>query len=553
RIGISLLDSSARLSGRLPEYRRGSGRIDASVSEGTAGKELVDWIWRRAELPDRLKPATPLQFSAQRVRWADAGLDLSASARFPAGPEVGIEFAFRPRKTEAWEIRKLVVKDRGSDALIRVVPRGRLIEASFSGWLTSQSIASMLAQAQGERPGKISGDLRIALDRDRLRRSTAQGKLAGEHLDLRELLPAPITLERVDVEADGNALRVREMTLDWAKQRASIRGEVMRQASGWAIRAELDSPGIILDALLPARETRDKTKPQEIESAGALKLWPLPVTGTIALRAGFLQFRQFRVEPVRAVLAVAPQRAELKADEAVLCGVAFPFSASATPGNVDIALRLSAKGQQLESVARCFSDRQLLLTGEFDLNARLTARGSERELLSTLAGPVEMQARRGEIRKFALLGNILSLKGIKELLATSNKERQEGFPYRQITVRGRFGGGRFVINEGALDSPALGLAATGNIRLADYQSSLTVLVAPFSRIDRLARSVPIVGYVMGGLFTSIPVGVSGDIRDPLVVPLGPKAVTAELLGIFERTLKLPAKLIEPAGTARPAD
>ena len=43
----------------------------------------------------------------------------------------------------------------------------------------------------------------------------------------------------------------------------------------------------------------------------------------------------------------------------------------------------------------------------------------------------------------------------------------------------------------------------------------------------------------------MPVGVSGDIRNPLVVPLGPGAVTSEVLGIFERTLKLPAKLVTP--------
>ena len=40
--------------------------------------------------------------------------------------------------------------------------------------------------------------------------------------------------------------------------------------------------------------------------------------------------------------------------------------------------------------------------------------------------------------------------------------------------------------------------------------------------------------------------VSGDIRDPLVVPLGPGAITSELVGIFERTLKLPGKLVTPS-------
>ena len=77
-----------------------------------------------------------------------------------------------------------------------------------------------------------------------------------------------------------------------------------------------------------------------------------------------------------------------------------------------------------------------------------------------------------------------------------------------------------------------------------------MLVAPFSRIDQLVRNVPLLGYIIGGTLTSVPVGVSGDIRDPVVVPLGPRAVTSHLLGIFERTLKLPGKLITPAENAR---
>jgi len=36
------------------------------------------------------------------------------------------------------------------------------------------------------------------------------------------------------------------------------------------------------------------------------------------------------------------------------------------------------------------------------------------------------------------------------------------------------------------------------------------------------------------------------------VPLGPQAVTDRLLGIFERTLKLPGKLVAPAAGEAPA-
>jgi len=45
--------------------------------------------------------------------------------------------------------------------------------------------------------------------------------------------------------------------------------------------------------------------------------------------------------------------------------------------------------------------------------------------------------------------------------------------------------------------------------------------------------------------------VTGDIRNPLVVPLGPRAITDSLLGIFERTLKLPGKLVVPAAETKP--
>ena len=51
--------------------------------------------------------------------------------------------------------------------------------------------------------------------------------------------------------------------------------------------------------------------------------------------------------------------------------------------------------------------------------------------------------------------------------------------------------------------------------------------------------------------TALPISVHGDIRDPVIVPLGPRAVTDQLLGIFERALKLPGKLLVPPQGAKP--
>ena len=166
--------------------------------------------------------------------------------------------------------------------------------------------------------------------------------------------------------------------------------------------------------------------------------------------------------------------------------------------------------------------------------------------------------RDGKVMKFAPLGNILSMTNVASLMKPDGpKLDAQGFPYRALTVAGRFENGRFLVEESSFQSDALGLAATGWISTTDYSSRLTVLVAPFSRVDQLVRKVPLIGYIVGGTFTSVPVGVSGDIRNPAVVPLGPRAVTSELVGIFERTLNLPVKLITPAESVRetgsPAD
>jgi hypothetical protein len=207
---------------------------------------------------------------------------------------------------------------------------------------------------------------------------------------------------------------------------------------------------------------------------------------------------------------------------------------------------MTAQKQQLEQTTLCLSEKRVLITGLFDLNVDVSTHGTIAEFPKNLKGTIRADVRDGEVMKFALLGNILSLTNVASLMKQGGpKLDAQGFPYRALVVAGRFENGLFIVDEGAFRSDALGLAANGWISINDYSSRLTVLVAPFSRLDELVRNVPLVGYIIGGALTSVPVGVSGDIRDPLVLPLGPKAVTSEVLGIFERTLKLPAKLVTP--------
>lgn len=336
----------------------------------------------------------------------------------------------------------------------------------------------------------------------------------------------------------------------WAEQPATIRGNVKHDGNGLVIDAQVESEGIVIDALLPAGGPEGEVEnPRTLDAKSLGWLWPLPVTGSVSVHAGFIQWRRYQIAPVQGTLTLERERAHLDVKEAQLCGVSFPFAVELTPEGGAASAHVAAQDLGFQKTARCLTGERLLLSGRYDLKSDMVTSGANAtELIDKLQGKVELQARNGKVMKFALLGNILRMKNIAGLFKNgAPKLDDKGFPYKTLTLGGHFDGGRFVVDQSSFDSDAVGLVATGSVGLRDGDSKLTVLVAPFGSLDRLVRKVPLIGYIVGGTFTSVPVSVSGDIRDPAVVPLGARAVGAELLGVVQRTLKLPVKVLDLSG------
>jgi uncharacterized protein involved in outer membrane biogenesis len=276
----------------------------------------------------------------------------------------------------------------------------------------------------------------------------------------------------------------------------------------------------------------------------------LPLTGKIAVRTKFVQYANYKVQPLTANILLEEERATLDVQEAFLCGFAVPLTLQATPKGFSAEAQVAAQKQKVEDAARCFTGEGVALSGVMDLRVDVRTEGKPADLLRNLKGTISADVRDGKVMKFALIGNILSMKNVVAMFGQGGpKITAEGFPFRRLSAAGRFDKGRFLLDQAAFHSNAVGLGANGWISLSDYQSRLTVLVAPLALLNEAVGMVPILGYVVGGALTSLPVAVSGDIRDPLVVPLGPSAITSELKGIFDRTLSLPGKLAP--GEAKP--
>jgi hypothetical protein len=274
------------------------------------------------------------------------------------------------------------------------------------------------------------------------------------------------------------------------------------------------------------------------------------VTGQVEVSAGFVQFATHRVAPFEGRLSFERERARLDVQQARTCGLSFPLTFDATPEAFAVQAQITMQAEPLDAAVRCLTGGTVEISGEAQLRAELRAEGKAREdLVRNLAGTAQAEVRNGRVKKFALLGNILTLRNI----ASPRQMEAEGFPYRSMTAKGQFKGGEFLLEEGFFDSDAARVAASGRIDLLGANSRLDVLLGLLTTVDRVAGAIPIIGDVFGSTMLALPVSVTGDIRDPRVVPLGPRAVTDRLLGIFERTLKLPGKLIvQPsAGEAAP--
>lgn len=533
-VAVATMDAKAVVSGTIFFKEP---KVELAVSEGTIGERAVRWALERGKVPARLEPKTPLRFTARRIAWQGDAVEADAQLDVDAGPQLGVALAWTPKLLE---LRRLAVKDAASDAVLGAKLAGNHIEASFSGTLEGRSIAALLRQPVSPS-GTARGKLRVTVDRARPSRTFAEGRLEVDALDLTWLAGQRAIVEHVALDAGRELLRIAEARLDWEEQRVRLRGEMRRTGKGPVIEAVLHSPGLDLERLLPPAAAAEPA-PMLDESA----LWPLPVSGRIDVRSEFVRYRHHRIAPLEGSLTLEPRRAHLTVKEAQMCGFAFPLEVTVDPKETAAAAAITMQKQPLDTVARCLTGDTVEVTGRVDLRADLRTHGKPPQLLRNLTGTAQAEVREGTIKRFGLIGNILSLRN----LSSVTQMKEEGVPYKRATARGHFQQGQFMLEEGFFDSNTVRLAATGRVDMLGADSRLTVLVAPLTTVDRVVGAIPILGHVLGGTMTGLPVGVNGDIRNPAVVPLGPRAITESLLGIFERALELPGKLVVPPPEAK---
>ena len=272
----------------------------------------------------------------------------------------------------------------------------------------------------------------------------------------------------------------------------------------------------------------------------------MALLGSLKVESDNFTYNAYNWQPIDADIFFNETETLIVIKEANLCGIQFPGIVKISATDLEMHFNPLAENQNLESSVDCLSTKKNLASGNFDFKGELKSKANPNEFPKSLTGNLEFTATEGRIYRFGILAKIFALLNVTEIYRGEVPDLTgKGFGYNSIVANGTFENGKLVIKETSIDSPSMGIAIEGNIDLVQNKMNLVVLVAPFKTVDRIVKHIPLVGNVLGGNLISIPFRAIGDLSDPDVIPLSPTAVGSGLLGILERTLKLPITIIQP--------
>jgi hypothetical protein len=548
-VKASVLDAVLTLSASTDNYRAGISSVQASAN-GNLGAEALRWIYARADLPRWLRLRAALTVSEASLDWRkDAGVAARGSVNVAGGPVIGFSLRRTPKRLE---VEKLTVRDDVSDMTFGGSLEGSHFKATYKGKLAGGSIDRTFV-----RPplplGQLQGDFRADGDLKHPDVTTATGYLEGSTIYL-PMLPVPVTIGKVSLEAKNTVLLVKSATVSSGESRLDISGTVTYLKDKFAVDADVKGDKIVVPKPREKSEAEDSPKPAgespsmvgdtDAQHKFLAPLWEVPVSGTVRVDIGQVQGQGLLIAPLIGSVSLETGRLHLGLKRAALCAITLSGQVLIQPDDADAELKLSARGAQLENSIVCLTRQRLDVTGKLDMDGAFSARGKLGTILDHMKGSFSASASDGHINRFDNLAAVLKVVNVTQVIAGELPDLSKGgMDYKSAQVKGRVDGRQIFFEEVALDAAALTLAAYGKVDYATEAMDVTVLVAPFKTVNWVVRHIPILGGILGGVLIAVPVHVGGTISKPDIVPLGPRAVGSRLLDILGNTLKLPGQAI----------
>ena len=500
-----------------------AGKID---NEFSLGGTIQRWEIHSPKFP------TPIELAGGDLSWRGTRIDLQEiNARF--GESAVSRLSLRKQWGDESSLRL-----RADSADIRIVElypwlvSFETLEKMFTGYVATQG---RLTLSGFDFKGPVS------------RSEAWQFQLAGDLQDLTlesEYFKAPIQINTAKFSAGDTPgaagvqghINLNATQMSWEDSQMIVQG-----------KAAFSADKLRLDMQLAADRLNWGQIDQIIELEKTLEPGSkMALLGSLKVESDNFTYDGYTWRPMHADISFNETDTRIVIKKADLCGIQFPGIVKVSANDVELYFNPLAENQNLELSVACLSAKENLADGGFNLKGELMSRARPTAFPKSLTGNLEFTANQGRIYRFGMLAKIFALLNVTEIYRGEVPDLTgKGFAYNSIAANGVFEDGKLMIKETSIDSPSMGIAIEGEIDLIKKKVNLVVLVAPFKTVDRIVKHIPLVGNILGGTLISIPFRAIGDLGDPDVIPLSPTAVGSGLLGILQRTLKLPITIIQP--------
>jgi len=543
------MSDASLIAGGTFEYKQGVPVQFETSGTGTVGGQMTQWISRHAELPEEFHLRSPLKIASGRLAWrADGDISFRGQVTVADGPQLSLDAVKKP---QGLALPDLTIDDGDRRARMTLQLGKHDVDLSFSGELTQETIDKVFVSFP-MKGSSLRGAIRARAALEDPIRVSAHGQLSGTNL-LIPLATENALIEKFSIEANGESVLVRFADVRWGESHLSVSGRVSGAKDILRVDANVTGDQVDWEKL---QSTFGGESKQPRQNTGGITSFP-HVEGTIRLKADRFAFERFNFSPLEATASFSPSGIGADIDHGIACGITASGRVDMVGADIGIDLRLSATDAQLEPTTVCLTNHQNDVKGIYSLTARLAGRGNRGQLLQSLKGNFELNARNGEfIRSPGIDATFDYLNATGDFKVAFPDLDRETFPYRFIGVKGRIEGKMLIADEVTVDSRLLNLSGQGKVDLERKQVEGKGLIAVLRPVDQVIARIPVISSISGGSLVGIPVRITGPLERPDVTYLSPADVGAELLNIPLRIFRMPLgsmRLFTPSKEVRDKD
>ncbi len=487
---------------------------------------IEKWHIRSTKFP------TDIELSGGDLFWRRTRVDLQATnARFGASTINRLSLGKQWGKLSLFEL-KADSADINIAELYPWLVSFKTLDKMFTGYEATQGKLALTAL-----------DFKGPIGAGQAWRFQLAGDIMGLDLES-DFFKAPVRIKTADFvakdipgAADVNGrIDLSAAQIEWEDSQINLQGGAVFSEDELSLDIQLTADRLNWEQIDQITSVEKATAPGE----------KMELLGDLKVELENFTYDSFTWRPVHADISFNKTDTRIVIRKADICDIQFPGIFTVSGDTFELNFNPVAKDQDLDTSIACLFDKQRWMAGSFNLDGVLMAKTRPSEFPKSLTGNLAFNSAEGRIYRFGMLAKIFALLNVTEIYRGEVPDlKGEGFAYNLITANGVFEDGKLIITETFIDSPSMGIAIEGDIDLSKNKVDLIVLVAPFKTVDRIVKIIPLVGNILGGNLISIPFRAIGDLGDPDVIPLSPTAVGSGLLGILERTLKLPITIIQP--------